>query len=188
MYLEPYLTVMMQSCQAPDAQAARNMYQCYKDCYTQTFTNLGLLMQDEQTEPIITSKGSGSGTKNVVHVVLRTWWPSYRIAVGFYDLDAKRYVIMWISVIGDTSRTSAEPRIFAFISTSNDPVGSWQVKALPVNPPPGTTAHVDNPRTGNTLLDYPQVRYGTSKHMQFVSPGGVSAGNNYCPASLGGTR
>jgi hypothetical protein len=64
---------------------------------------------------------------------------------------------MWSTTARNGQSLTAEPLVFAFISTNNDPTGSWKMKALPANPPAGLSTHVRDPSRPGILFDYPQV-------------------------------
>ena len=66
--------------------------------------------------------------------------------VGFFDLEAQRYVLFWI--------TFANPEALAWVATSasSDPTGDWTITALKFNLQ-GVACN-----DSKALWDYPQVR------------------------------
>jgi hypothetical protein len=60
--------------------------------------------------------------------------------VGFFDHQAQRFVLAWMSYAADSSTSTQEPAFWFAVTVSADPTANWIVKAIDANPASGTGA------------------------------------------------
>lgn len=97
----------------------------------------------------------GITTDAIMATLLGNNIPRSTDPVGFYDLEAQRYVMAWISF------GAPEALFWVMVSNTNDPTGAWTVTAMLQNGPQGAASQgyacprVNNP---DVFWDYPQVK------------------------------